>query len=1657
MALHGLFDVGGPGGGGGVHAVMAQSSDASKGIEVALDGDASWQLEGVQRVIGVRAKLEIPGATAGSLLTITAPTHMVSNDPEHYGDVNDWPLRVTRHTDPIAAVDAIPAVPEGAPFFGDTSGQNNVPTDSVNADWDPGRVWANTNGGDSVYTTYFDVPDPPNDGDRYLYYQTGTINRLRAKTNDSGVIAFENIRNIHLATDMRWAHIGEIGTGNGVFADDAALLAYLATERVYFNNLYVVDGVRRLMFFHSGEDAIKVVSFTAGTLARDASSASVNIYLNSTQHIAITRTAGADGNDWDVLVGRYDADYGSDGVEVTTPDATTLRIYWDTGQAFIEVSGLLTAINAIAGFSAAVGGGLQGSSNWAPTILSIVLPDGTNEGTIDRREDFSGGADATTGDLGAPAVPAVPAVPGGPISFEATFVATRWTLIINRAHTLAEIAAEIRGEDIWRIYGAGPFQQEANFPDADIVIVGDDTSVVHADVLPDVVGQSQEELFSGGVNEMPLNVGVATGTNIVSVTYDSALDDAQTIVEAFGGKSLVTSALIVGTADDAILEVPPFIRTFRGIGGAGAGGGGPVSVTKQTHKTVLAGALAEMDPWQVGTGSPIITVAHGLSRQPDFYETYIECVVATSTDGYSMGDRIPNVHTPWRVAVRSDDTNTYLISSNSNSRFGIPDLDAGRSSDDFTASQWKFAAAPYIFVDTEIVTDVAGNVVDGDPGPDGAPGADGDPGPAGDPGPDGSPGADGDPGSDGSPGADGAPGADGDPGAPGPNGNPGPDGNPGADGAPGADGEDGVGGGGDPETLYDGLSGAGFTLRYNSTDWSVNERISLGRGLTEADHGSDIRVFGSYQNGGVTKYLEFEIDAEGFLLQAAIDGTETNAANTASFYIQRPVAAGSAPGLSGWSEGLFHIARWRDTDGTDYLWMNVGSFDNLTNLTSVKLKVILVPSGGAPLPIPILGPDDVPTRQNWLDNAAIWTGERWARVKQTLTGNHGVVAHLATIAASDGMEIIEEVGSTAANYLAMRAARDGANKTLAATWLTGTEIEIGDVVFNLGATGTYYIALSAHTAASGNEPGTGGGNPIWLDYARASVVDAASFRGVFPSVASAVAAGAADDAGDWFVTTAGGLAGALERTDPAGYITKNTGSATLHTTVFDNNTEAHNEVRQFSSSSPEYFVIDGLLKILTFFVAPSAGTGQYTPALPDDLFANILLEKALGTPTRDKLGQAQWYRGQLYECEEVKGINPVVTWDYPATGTNVGTLWGQAADEYVFRGNNLRSDPAQDGDVVAYTGGSFEVYLTTVNPQGWRHLGHPGGWQGSYVDEDTADHKVKAIGNTAIVAGAFGSVTAFVAGSLPHYVWSPRLAVEAAALSQQEGVTYSGPDFGSYRLYQKAAVQPSSVGVGFGAAGNLIPGAWFTVRASAISAYTGDAVDTIWICTGSGSRTLSTGIWSNNGSNVFPEWDASYSSVGPSGAESDWHTDLADTDTWARSRNADGIYEHFPLRNREPTAPIYLSPSGQQLRLTSSTQVNQITLTNEILEIDDFDFLGFEIEAGSNGPHTNHGPAHIGLIARPEGGWHVNSVSNRLYTVYRMDAGCFVVPEDATIGTIPNSGSFSAGTDVITHYMKLTDQDRGVDVRGGAVKKFNAEYLGGTYGYGHGRLVGVIL
>ena len=127
------------------------------------------------------------------------------------------------------------------------------------------------------------------------------------------------------------------------------------------------------------------------------------------------------------------------------------------------------------------------------------------------------------------------------------------------------------------------------------------------------------------------------------------------------------------------------------------GGGTPLTTT---IPQLVAGTPLEMNPWD--PAGDAISGPHGLGRIPDFYETYIEAVIATTTDGYTLGDRIPNVHTPWRITVQSDAVNTWIRPSNSSSRFGIADVPSPHNSDDFTASQWKLVAQPYIVADIAV-------------------------------------------------------------------------------------------------------------------------------------------------------------------------------------------------------------------------------------------------------------------------------------------------------------------------------------------------------------------------------------------------------------------------------------------------------------------------------------------------------------------------------------------------------------------------------------------------------------------------------------------------------------------------------------------------------------------------------------------------------------------------------------------------------------------------------------------------------------------------------------------------------------------------------------------------------------------------------------------
>ena len=144
-----------------------------------------------------------------------------------------------------------------------------------------------------------------------------------------------------------------------------------------------------------------------------------------------------------------------------------------------------------------------------------------------------------------------------------------------------------------------------------------------------------------------------------------------------------------------------------------------------------------------------------------------------------------------------------------------------------------------------------------------------------------------------------------------------------------------------PETLYDGFADgvAALTVASNSRAWDNTERVAFTRALVAADDGRDVEIAGEYTlGGGGKKYFRTAIPAWLFRRMAATAGAVATAAETLDLYVQRP--AGTAPSLTGWSEAVMHIARWR-SNGNDGVWFNVGSANNLSNLTNFRCRVML--------------------------------------------------------------------------------------------------------------------------------------------------------------------------------------------------------------------------------------------------------------------------------------------------------------------------------------------------------------------------------------------------------------------------------------------------------------------------------------------------------------------------------------------------------------------------------------------------------------------------------------------------------------------------------------------------------------------------------------------
>ncbi|MXW01581.1 MAG: hypothetical protein F4X59_17475 [Holophagales bacterium] len=427
------------------------------------------------------------------------------------------------------------------------------------------------------------------------------------------------------------------------------------------------------------------------------------------------------------------------------------------------------------------------------------------------------------------------------------------------------------------------------------------------------------------------------------------------------------------------------------------------------------------------------------------------------------------------------------------------------------------------------------------------------------------------------------------------------------------------------------------------------------------------------------------------------------------------------------------------------------------------MGLISLPGGGAAgaakLPFPILGPGATPTRSDWEKRGLQWTGDHTNRIVRHLIGDHGAIARFATFSTTDGQEIREELGvPTSTEITQMRNRLKTGDKLSAVEWsgLLVQDWKVGDLVYKVAA-GTLYWCTSDHSNAANREPGTDGGSAHWWEHQTASAPSASSFKGVYASRDEAVASGNFSDSGSWFVSTESNRASAYRRhISPDGWGPAQLGAAILDPIIYAQNEDTYGEIRLFNSSQPQLFVIDGNLKQLVFWDGPDAGNEVFTTELADELPANILLRLELGDPNEEKFGQIrQAKNGDLFECKGHWAEKPTVTWTTYSNGSDVGDLWGLAADAYRWRGSHdsfLDVSSPGDDDVACIRGGFWRYDALAAHP-GWYQLSFPQNWFRFFANQTDAEHGVNATDQVVIAGNRLQVVQSYTAGSGQAFHW----------------------------------------------------------------------------------------------------------------------------------------------------------------------------------------------------------------------------------------------------------------------------------------------------------------
>ena len=251
-------------------------------------------------------------------------------------------------------------------------------------------------------------------------------------------------------------------------------------------------------------------------------------------------------------------------------------------------------------------------------------------------------------------------------------------------------------------------------------------------------------------------------------------------------------------------------------------------------------------------------------------------------------------------------------------------------------------------------------------------------------------------------------------------------------------------------------------------------------------------------------------------------------------------------------------------------------------------------SGGSDF---FLGPDEEPDEDDWIARKGKWTGREVAPIDRDLIGGHGAVARFATInndSATTGFGY-EQLTRTSI-YANMTAAID-LDTHIYWEWAAGQAVKAGDFIYRLsGGTEEYSICLRDHTTTAGNVA-DGAPNETnqtgWVTRSVAQVVNHADFVGIVGRL-NAVDTSTLSH-GDWVVSIVNDFMSlwiwSSTHSDWLDYFPASIGI--LHESGYLDNDAAANEVREFNSSAPDYYLIDGKLKILLFYIAPTAGAAVY--------------------------------------------------------------------------------------------------------------------------------------------------------------------------------------------------------------------------------------------------------------------------------------------------------------------------------------------------------------------------------------------------------------------------------------------------------------------------------